>query len=76
MDPGALALPFLNGSDGLARIGAERAKLVQLRIDTGGDGATVGQVHWRLRQQGPLQPFPQILQQVETCGTRQPARGG
>ena len=74
MDAGALALPLLDGGDGFAGVGAQRAQLIQLRIDAGGDGAAVGQVHGRLGQERSLQAFAEILQQIEPRGT--PASAG
>ncbi len=76
MDAGALALPLLDGGDGLTGIGAQRAQLVQLRIHAGRDGAPIGQVHWRIGQERPLQPFPQVLKQIKPRGAFLPARGG
>ncbi len=75
MDPGALALPLLDGGDGLAGVGSQRAQFVQLSIDAGRDGAPVGQVHRGIGQERPLQLFPQVLEQIEPRRAGQPARG-
>src|SRR5882757_7002302 len=75
MDPGALALPLFNTGDGLAGVGSQGAKFVQLGIDAGRYGASIRQVYRGIRQERLLQLFPQVLEQIEPRCASKPARG-